>query len=239
MAQIAGRAGRHLRDGTFGTTGRCPPLDAEMVEALESHTFEPLRMLQWRNPDLDFRSVDALRRSLGEHPSERGLTRAPTGDDEAALDLLAKEDDIRDYATSRSAVERLWQVCGVPDYRKSAIQTHADLIAQLFRFLMRGMAGRIPVDWFSQHVAMVDRTDGDIDALSQRIAPALHNSFEELDLRGEPTRLARRPGALAGRDASGRGQAVRRPARAAGESIRRSAHQRADAAPEREYHVGS
>ncbi|BAQ48004.1 helicase-related protein [Methylobacterium aquaticum] len=170
MAQIAGRAGRHLRDGTFGTTGRCPPLDAEMVEALESHTFEPLRMLQWRNPDLDFRSVDALRRSLGEHPSERGLTRAPTGDDEAALDLLAKEDDIRDYATSRSAVERLWQVCGVPDYRKSAIQTHADLIAQLFRFLMRGMAGRIPVDWFSQHVAMVDRTDGDIDALSQRIA---------------------------------------------------------------------
>lgn len=170
MAQIAGRAGRHLRDGTFGTTGRCPPMEAEMVEALEGHTFEPLRMLQWRNPDLDFRSVDALRRSLGEHPSERGLTRAPTGDDEAALDLLAKEDDIRDYATSKSAVERLWQVCGVPDYRKSAIQTHADLIAQLFRFLMRGMAGRIPVDWFSQHVAMVDRTDGDIDALSQRIA---------------------------------------------------------------------
>ncbi|KMO15864.1 helicase-related protein [Methylobacterium platani] len=170
MAQIAGRAGRHLRDGTFGTTGRCPPMEAEMVEALEGHTFEPLRMLQWRNPDLDFASVDALRRSLGEHPTERGLTRAPTGDDEAALDLLAKEDDIRDYATSRSAVERLWAVCGVPDYRKSAIQTHADLIAQLFRFLMRGMAGRIPVDWFAQHVAMVDRTDGDIDALSQRIA---------------------------------------------------------------------
>ncbi|UHC18415.1 helicase [Methylobacterium currus] len=170
MAQIAGRAGRHLRDGTFGTTGRCPPLEAEMVEALESHTFEPLRMLQWRNPDLDFGSIDALRRSLGEHPTERGLTRAPIGDDEAALDLLAKEDDIRAYATSRNAVERLWMVCGVPDYRKSAIQTHADLIAQLFRFLMRGMAGRIPVDWFSQHVAMVDRTDGDIDALSQRIA---------------------------------------------------------------------
>ncbi|TNC09216.1 helicase [Methylobacterium terricola] len=170
MAQIAGRAGRHLRDGTFGTTGRCPPMEAEMVEALEGHSFEPLRMLQWRNPDLDFGSIDGLRRSLGEHPTERGLTRAPTGDDEAALDLLAKEDDIRDYATSRSAVERLWQVCGVPDYRKSAIQTHADLIAQLFRFLMRGMAGRIPVDWFSQHVAMVDRTDGDIDALSQRIA---------------------------------------------------------------------
>ncbi|WP_128560529.1 helicase-related protein, partial [Methylobacterium crusticola] len=170
MAQIAGRAGRHLRDGTFGTTGRCPALEPEMVEALESHSFEPLRMLQWRNPDLDFASVDALRRSLGEHPSERGLVRAPVGDDEATLDLLSKEDDIRDYATARSAVERLWAVCGVPDYRKAAIQTHVDLVAQLFRFLMRGMAGRIPVDWFSKHVALLDRTDGDIDALSQRIA---------------------------------------------------------------------
>ncbi|MEH3061213.1 MAG: helicase-related protein [Methylobacterium radiotolerans] len=169
-AQIAGRAGRHLRDGTFGSTGRCPPFEPEMIEALESHTFEPLRVLQWRNPDLDFSSVDALRRSLAEHPGERGLTRAQTGDDEAALEMLSREPDIRDYAISRQTVERLWAVCGVPDYRKVAIQTHADLISQLFRFLMRGMAGRIPHDWFAKHVAMVDRTDGDIDALSQRIA---------------------------------------------------------------------
>ncbi|RVU13262.1 helicase-related protein, partial [Methylobacterium oryzihabitans] len=169
-AQIAGRAGRHLRDGTFGSTGRCPPFEPEMIEALESHTFEPLRVLQWRNPDLDFSSVDALRRSLAEHPGERGLTRAQTGDDEAALEMLSREPDIRDYATHRNAVERLWAVCGVPDYRKVAIQTHADLISQLFRFLMRGMAGRIPHDWFATHVAMVDRIDGDIDALSQRIA---------------------------------------------------------------------
>ncbi|MFE1599168.1 helicase-related protein [Methylobacterium sp. ID0610] len=171
MAQIAGRAGRHLRDGTFGSTGRCPPLEPEMVEALESHTFEPTRVLQWRNPDLDFFSVVALQASLAEHPSERGLVRAPRGDDEAALDLLAREDDIRDMAAGRGgAVERLWAVCGVPDYRKTPIQTHADLVAQLYRFLMKGMAGRIPADWFAKHVAMVDRIDGDIDTLSQRIA---------------------------------------------------------------------
>ncbi|WP_043748313.1 helicase-related protein [Methylobacterium nodulans] len=171
MAQIAGRAGRHLRDGTFGSTGRCPPFEPEMVEALESHSFEPTRLLQWRNPDLDFSSVAALQASLAEHPSERGLVRAPRGDDEAALDLLAREDDIRDVAAGRGgAVERLWAVCGVPDYRKTPIQTHADLIAQLYRFLMRGMAGRIPADWFAKHVAMVDRIDGDIDTLSQRIA---------------------------------------------------------------------
>ncbi|ACA19132.1 helicase domain protein [Methylobacterium sp. 4-46] len=171
MAQIAGRAGRHLRDGTFGSTGRCPPFEPEMVEALESHSFEPTRVLQWRNPDLDFTSVATLQASLAEHPAERGLVRAPRGDDEAALDLLAREDDIRDVASGRGgAVERLWAVCGVPDYRKTPIQTHADLIAQLYRFLMRGMAGRIPADWFAKHVAMVDRIDGDIDTLSQRIA---------------------------------------------------------------------
>ncbi|GEP04960.1 helicase-related protein [Methylobacterium oxalidis] len=170
MGQIAGRAGRHLSDGTFGSTGRCQPFDAEMVEAIESHSFDPVRMLQWRNPDLSFHSLDALRETLDEHPRENGLTRAPMGEDQQALEILMREDDIRDLATGTKAVQRLWDVCGVPDYRKVHPQTHADLVAQLYRFLMRGMAGRIPDDWFARHVAMIDRTDGDIDALSQRIA---------------------------------------------------------------------
>ncbi|WP_132254650.1 helicase-related protein, partial [Methylobacterium segetis] len=170
MGQIAGRAGRHLSDGTFGSTGRCPAFDAEMIEAIESHSFEPVRMLQWRNPDLSFHSLDSLRETLDEHPRENGLTRAPMGEDQQALEILMREDDIRDMATGTKSVQRLWDVCGVPDYRKVHPQTHADLVAQLYRFLMRGMAGRIPNDWFARHVAMIDRTDGDIDALSQRIA---------------------------------------------------------------------
>src|SRR6476661_5873149 len=93
LAQIAGRAGRHMRDGTFGTTGRCPPFDGATVEALESHAFDPVRILQWRNPDLDFASLDRLRRSLAEHPREAGLVRAPVGEDLAALELLAREHD--------------------------------------------------------------------------------------------------------------------------------------------------
>ncbi|KQP10060.1 helicase [Methylobacterium sp. Leaf99] len=170
MGQIAGRAGRHLSDGTFGSTGRCAPFEPEMIEALETHDFEPLRVLQWRNPDLNFSSLKALQESLDEHPRERGLTRAPMGEDQSALEILMREDDIRDMASTPANVKRLWDVCGVPDYRKVHPQTHADLVAQLFRFLMRGMAGRIPNDWFAKHVAMIDRTDGDIDALSQRIA---------------------------------------------------------------------
>ncbi|MGU3358710.1 helicase-related protein [Methylobacterium sp. M6A4_1b] len=170
MGQIAGRAGRHLADGTFGSTGRCAPFEPEMIEALETHDFEPLRVLQWRNPDLDFSSLKALQESLDAHPREKGLTRAPMGEDQSALEILMREDDIRELANRPAHVRRLWDVCGVPDYRKVHPQTHADLVAQLYRFLMRGMAGRIPDDWFAKHVAMIDRTDGDIDALSQRIA---------------------------------------------------------------------
>ncbi|MEH3062059.1 MAG: helicase-related protein [Methylobacterium radiotolerans] len=170
MGQIAGRAGRHLADGTFGSTGRCPPFEAELVERLESHDFDPLRILQWRNPDLSFGSLEGLQASLDEHPRESGLTSAPMGEDQQALEILMKEDDIRDMARSAATVRRLWDVCGVPDYRKVHPQVHADLVAQLYRFLMKGMAGRIPDTWFAEQVAMIDRTDGDIDTLSRRIA---------------------------------------------------------------------
>ena len=170
MGQIAGRAGRHLADGTFGSTGRCPPFEPEMVERLENHDFDPLRILQWRNPDLSFGTLEALQTSLDEHPRESGLTRAPMGQDQQALEILMREDDIRDMARSQSTVRRLWDVCGVPDYRKVHPQVHADLVAQLYRFLMKGMAGRIPDTWFAEQMAMIDRTDGDIDTLSRRIA---------------------------------------------------------------------
>ncbi|MBP1182004.1 ATP-dependent RNA helicase SUPV3L1/SUV3 [Methylobacterium sp. PvR107] len=170
MGQIAGRAGRHLADGTFGSTGRCPPFEPELVERLESHDFDPLRILQWRNPDLAFANLEALQASLDEHPRESGLTRAPMGEDQQALEILMKEEDIRDMARSGATVRRLWDVCGVPDYRKVHPQVHADLVAQLYRFLMKGMAGRIPDTWFAEQVAMIDRTDGDIDTLSRRIA---------------------------------------------------------------------
>ena len=170
LGQIAGRAGRHLSDGTFGSTGRCRPFEPEMIERLENHDFDPLRILQWRNPDLDFGSLDALQASLDVHPSEPGLTRAPMGEDQQALEILMKEDDFRAMAGSASAVRRLWDVCGVPDYRKTHPQVHADLVAELYRFLMKGMAGRIPDTWFAEQVAMIDRTDGDIETLSRRIA---------------------------------------------------------------------
>ncbi|AMN39224.1 helicase-related protein [Rhodoplanes sp. Z2-YC6860] len=168
MAQIAGRAGRAQRDGTFGTTGRCPPFDNELVHQLESHAFEPIRVLQWRNTDLDFSTIGALQASLSLTPTEQGLTRAPVAEDILVLEHAARDEEIRGMATSKAAVQRLWDVCQVPDYRKIAPASHAELIVTLYGFLMR--EGKIPADWFSAQVAQADRTDGDIDTLSNRIA---------------------------------------------------------------------
>ncbi|GGC50488.1 helicase-related protein [Chelatococcus reniformis] len=168
FGQIAGRAGRHMRDGTFGTTGRCPPFEPELVQALEDHGFDPLRQLQWRNASLDMRSIRALQASLSVVPREEGLTRAPVADDVAVLEQLAADAEVRDYAKRPAEVMRLWDVCQVPDYRKVSPHAHADLVGTLFRALMR--EGAIADTWFARQIDQVDRTDGDIDALSARIA---------------------------------------------------------------------
>jgi ATP-dependent RNA helicase SUPV3L1/SUV3 len=168
FGQIAGRAGRHLRDGTFGTTGRCPPFENELVERLEGHNFESVRLMQWRNTDLDFSSIAMLQLSLAVSPTEAGLTRAPTGEDVTALEYAVRDPEVRGLATGSDAIQRLWDVCQVPDYRKVSPAAHAELATSLYGFLMR--EGKIPDDWFARQVALGDRTDGDIDTLSARIA---------------------------------------------------------------------
>ncbi|HKS63596.1 MAG TPA: helicase-related protein, partial [Xanthobacteraceae bacterium] len=168
LAQIAGRAGRATRDGTFGTTGRCPSFEPELAQALESHTFDSVKVLQWRNTALDFASVGALAASLAEVPGEQGLTRAPIAEDIQVLEHVSRDEDARALATSRAAIERLWEVCQVPDYRKISPAAHAELAATLYGFLMR--EGTIPPEWFAGQVAQADRTDGDIDTLANRIA---------------------------------------------------------------------
>src|SRR6195256_3031936 len=115
FAQIAGRAGRATRDGTFGTTGRCAPFDAELAHALESHVFESVKVMQWRNTVLDFSSIGALAASLAETPKEQGLTRAPIAEDILVLEHATRDPEIRGLAAGRAAVERLWDVCQIPD----------------------------------------------------------------------------------------------------------------------------
>ena len=168
LAQIAGRAGRHMRDGTFGVTGRANPFEDALVESLESHRFDAVKTVQWRNRELEFSSIADLQGSLDRPPDREGLTKAPPSEDIDALARVSKDDAIVELARGRERVALLWDVCQVPDYRKIAPANHAELIASIFTYLARD--GAIPEDWFEAQIAFADRTDGDIDTLANRIA---------------------------------------------------------------------
>ena len=171
--QIAGRAGRHIKDGTFGVTGQVGPLDEELVERLQTHQFEPVRTLQWRTSNLDFSSVEALLTSLDTLPSDTmpnvdGLSRALPTTDHRSLMLLSKDELVMRYATSKPNVKRLWDVCTLPEYRKIAPAQHADIIAQLYRDLCT--RGRVDETYMADQVSRADNVDGEIDTLSARVA---------------------------------------------------------------------
>lgn len=168
FAQIAGRAGRATRNGTFGTTGRCGPFEPELVNALQNHTFDSVKVLQWRNSKLDFASLGALQVSLNQSPGHEALTRAPIAEDMRVLDHAARDAEVRDVAHGKAAVERLWEACQVPDYRKLSPAAHAELVTTLYGFLMQ--KGRIPDAWIATQIDQANRIDGDIDTLSGRIA---------------------------------------------------------------------
>jgi ATP-dependent RNA helicase SUPV3L1/SUV3 len=169
LGQVAGRAGRYLNDGTFGVTGEADPFDAETVERLETHHFDSVRVLQWRNRDLDFASLDRLRMSLNALPRLDGLTRAQSGPDVTALEAIARDGEVAPLAVSPRDVERLWEVCQIPDYRNISNSEHAGLVARVFQFLQTG-SGYIDEDWFARQLRHCDKAEGDLDTLSNRIA---------------------------------------------------------------------
>lgn len=169
VAQIAGRAGRHMNDGTFGTTSDVGAMEPELIERVENHQFPPLRALYWRNPELRFASIEALLASLAVPATIPGLVRTRPADDQLVLEALAREDDIRRTASAPDRIRLLWEVCQVPDFRKVMPETHARLLGQVYRFLT-APGRRLPTDWVATHLAALDRVDGDIHALSDRIA---------------------------------------------------------------------
>jgi ATP-dependent RNA helicase SUPV3L1/SUV3 len=157
-----------MNDGTFGVTGEAPPMDEEVVEAIESHSFTPLRKLQWRNAALDFGSADRLVASLEAPPGDERLVRAREADDLMALKTLAQGVEVRGRLRDARDVKLLWDVCRVPDFRGISHAEHASLLERIFGFLRD--VGRVPDDWIGAHVQRIDRTEGDIDTLSKRLA---------------------------------------------------------------------
>ncbi len=168
LAQIAGRAGRGERNGTFGVTGDAPPLDDGVALAIMEHRFVPLKKLVWRNSALEFGSIGRLIDSLECPPDREILVRTRDSDDLIALKALSQSAEVAARATSGSAVRLLWDVCRIPDFRGISHDEHAALLEAIYRHLHEH--GRIPDDWIARQVKRIDKPQGDIDAIAKRLA---------------------------------------------------------------------
>ena len=169
LAQTAGRAGRYMNDGTFGTTADVGPLDEETVQRIENHRFDPLSFLYWRNANLDFASVVALQSGLNAPPPLAGLRRAREAQDELAFGALVVDPEVVRATEGEARVRLLWAVCQVPDFRKVMSEAHARFLKRLFLHLVQAEE-ILPTDWVADQIARIDRTDGDMETLIQRIA---------------------------------------------------------------------
>lgn len=169
VAQIAGRAGRHLRDGTFGPTEELGPFPPGLAESVEGHQFEPLTALYWRNSDLSFASIGALLDGLERRPERPQLIRMRHGDDHRALAALARDPEVTRLARDEEAVRLLWEVCQVPDFQSGLSDAHTGLLSWIFRHLA-GPERRLPEDWVAAHLESLDRVDGGTEVLLGRLA---------------------------------------------------------------------
>ncbi|HVU20568.1 MAG TPA: hypothetical protein VHE09_07525, partial [Rhizomicrobium sp.] len=169
IGQIAGRAGRHMNDGTFGVTAEAEPLDEEVVSRVEGHRYDPVRVLQWRNSALDFHSLEGLMASLDEAPPAKGLMKARPSSDLLALRHLSGMEDVRALTRAPAGVRRLWDVCQIPNFRKLSSDEHSKLVHTIFGFLM-GDDGVLPDDWLARQIERLDITEGDVATLSGRLA---------------------------------------------------------------------
>lgn len=169
LAQIAGRAGRFRDDGTFGETADCEPFDEDSVARIEQHHFEPVDFLNWRNAALNWESLDGLLASLRRNSPHVMLRRAPEALDETTLAALAQDEDVKRLARLPAHVRRLWDLCTLPDFRKSGPDAHLKLVGSLVEKIAEPSA-RLKDEWVHEHVERLDRVEGDIDMLQQRLA---------------------------------------------------------------------
>ncbi|HET8611712.1 MAG TPA: helicase-related protein [Sphingomonas sp.] len=196
MAQIAGRAGRHHRDGAFGTLGgetSAAVFEPDEIEAIENHRFAPLDHLYWREGAPDMGSVDRLIAALERRPDRPGLRAAPEAIDLKVLKRLAGDDFIRARAKGVGMVARLWEACGLPDFRKTGAEQHARLVGRIFHSLSEGK-GHIPAPWFADEVARLNNVQGDVETIADRIASARTWAYiaQRADWLAEPARWRQR-----------------------------------------------
>jgi ATP-dependent RNA helicase SUPV3L1/SUV3 len=169
IGQIAGRAGRYLNDGNFGITGDCKEISAEEVELLENHKFEEIKMLFWRNSNLNFNNAQSLIKSLEEKPTRNWLRKIHECGDEKLLKYFLKDMENHNIKNNQKTLELLWECCQIPDFVKKTYGNHLEVVSKVFSFL-NGKDGKITNDYMRLQLIKLDKLEGNVDSLSNRIA---------------------------------------------------------------------
>ena len=169
IGQIAGRAGRYLNDGNFGITGDCKEVSAEEVELLENHKFEEIQLLFWRNSNLNFNNALSLIKSLEEKPNRDWLRKIHECGDEKLLKYFLKDMDGHNIKNNQETLELLWECCQIPDFVKKTYGNHLEVVSKVFSFL-NGKDGKITNDYMRLQLIKLDKLEGNVDSLSNRIA---------------------------------------------------------------------
>ncbi|MFL2888501.1 MAG: helicase-related protein [Candidatus Pelagibacter sp.] len=169
IGQIAGRAGRYLNDGNFGITGECKEINAEEVELLESHKFEEIRSLFWRNSNLNFDNPYSLIKTLDEKPNADWLRKIYEREDEKALKFFLRDENLKDIEFNKEKLSILWECCQIPDFVKKTFGNHYEVIANVFKYL-NSKKGKITDEYMRLQLMKLDKLEGNVDSLSNRIA---------------------------------------------------------------------
>ena len=169
IGQISGRAGRYLNDGTFGITGECDQISPEEVELLENHKFDEIKTLFWRNSVLNFNNSESLLKSLDEKPKKDWLRKINECEDEKVLKYLLKNNKEIILNTNSYNLKLLWESCQIPDFVKKTYGHHIEVVTKVFKFLT-SKNGKISNNYMKEQLSNLDKIDGNVDSISNRIA---------------------------------------------------------------------
>ncbi len=168
IAQIAGRAGRHSQNGSFGVVENNIKFDQDTIDQIENHSFSPLKNIWWRNTALDFNSLKKLFSSLEANPPFNFMRKKVGALDTLCLNYLSEIDTIKSKINSKETLSLLWNVCQIPDFSNSFSNMHFNLLEKTFELLLS--KGKLDNDWIKSHIIRLNNFDGEIDTLLNRIS---------------------------------------------------------------------
>ena len=169
ISQIAGRAGRHTNDGSFGITGQCENLLAHEIEKIEKHELSRINVIYWRNSELNFDSLEKLNRSLEKKPNSELFKRIADCEDEKILKLLTKSNNKIEINNAKDVIKILWECCQIPDFSKKTYGNHIEVVKKVFAFL-NSKTGKVSNDYMKTQLKHLDIYEGNIDTIANRIS---------------------------------------------------------------------